>query len=197
MSKKYFVDKNHAAMAEYYDFIDSEERSFDKTEKKMKKFIQGDLSFLDPYLILFELYQNEMRLHEADEILERAYKIAIETITDKKGKWPDEMLWGHLENRHIIRTLLNKAMNLWLKGKNEDALDLLRKLLRSNPGDNIGARTYILAIRLGKRFDEFETQMMSDYGYGYDGKKMMEFEEKMKDFPDEFDWWFETVKEDI
>lgn len=88
-------------------------------------------------------------------------------------------------------------MNLWVKGENEEALELLRKLLHSNPRDNIGARTYILAIRLGMKFDEFETEMMSEQGYGYDGTKMMEFEEKMKDFPDEFDWWFKAVKEDL
>ena len=197
MSKKYFVDKDHAVMTEYYDFINADEHSSDETEKTMNTLIQKDPLFLDPYLVLSELYQSEGDLEKAEKILEQAYEMAIKAITDRKKNWPNEMLWGHLENRHIIRTLLNKAMNLWLKGENEDALDLLRKLLRSNPIDNIGARTYILAIRLGMKFGEFESQMMSEQGYGYDGKKMMEFEEKMKDFPDEFDWWFEVVNEDL
>jgi tetratricopeptide (TPR) repeat protein len=196
MSKKYFVDKDHAVMSEYYDFLDSEVQSPKKIKKIMKELIEKDPTYLDPYLVLFELYQNEGDVDKAEEILEQAYDQAIKIITDKKGNWPSEMLWCHLENRHIIRTLLNKAMNLWLKEENEKSLDLLRKLLRSNPGDNIGARTYILAIRLGMTFDEFETEMMSDLGYGYDGIKMMKFEEKMKDFPDEFDWWFEAVEDD-
>jgi tetratricopeptide (TPR) repeat protein len=196
MTKKYFVDKNHSVMTEYYDFLNLEERASAKTEKKMKKFIQEDPQFFDPYLILFELYKNEGDLEKAEKILEQAFKKAIEKITDKKGNWPKEMSWTYLENRHIIRTLLNKALNLWVKGKNEEALKLLRKLLRSNPRDNIGARHYILAIHLGMKFDEFENQMMSEYGYGYDGMKMIEFEEKMKNFPDEFDWWFEAIKED-
>ena len=195
MSKSYFVDKDHAVMSEYYDFMDAiNEHSADDIEKTMKKFIKKDPLFLDPYLMLFELYQGDRDLQKAEDILEQAYGIAIKIITDKKGNWPKEMRWGYLGNRHIIRTLLNKAMNLWVKNKRDDALDLLRKLLRSNPRDNIGARTYILAIRLNMKFDEFEKQMMSDYGY--DGKKMMEFEEKMKDFPDEFDWWLEAVKEE-
>lgn len=193
MSKKYFVDKDHSVMTDYYDFLDSDNNTPAKTEKKMMEFIKTDPAFLDPYLILFEFYQNKKEVEKAREILDQAYQIAIKTIADRKGIWPEEMLWGHLENRHIIRTLLNKAMNLWAHGEEEPALDLLRKLLRSNPRDNIGARNYILAIRLGMTFAEFETQMASEYGY--DGKKMMEFEEEMKKFPDEFDWWFKAVNE--
>lgn len=168
MPQKDFVDKDHPVMSDYYDFLDSE-RSPRKTEKKMMEFIKEDPQFLDPYLMLFELYQDEGDFKKAEEILDQAYKIALKTVTDKKGNWPDEMLWGFLENRHIIRTFLNKALNLWIKDKNEEALKLLRKLLRSNPRDNIGARNYILAIRLGMEFDQFETKMRSQYGY--DGKK--------------------------
>lgn len=195
MSKKYFVDKDHKIMSEYYDFIDSEERSPEETEKEMQKFIEKDPLFLDPYLILFDLYQHNDDLDKAHEILESAYQKAIKLITDKKGNWPKKMLWGHLENRHIVRTLLKKALNLWIKDKRDDSLELLRKLLRSNPNDNIGARTYILAIRLGMNFDKFEKQMLSKDGYGYDGQKMWKFEKKMKDFPDEFDWWFKLMEE--
>ena len=193
MSKKYFVDKDHAVMTDYYDFLDSDRNTPVKTEKKMMEFIKTDPAFLDPYLLLFEFYQNKKEVEKAREILEQAYQIAIKTISDRKGSWPEEMLWGHLENRHIIRTLLNKAMNYWAHGETEPALDLLRKLLRSNSRDNIGARNYILAIRLGMSFEEFETQMASEHGY--DGNKMMEFEKKMKKFPDEFDWWFKAVNE--
>lgn len=193
--KSYFVDKDHSIMSDYYDFMDVIDKyPSEDVEKSMKNFIKKDPSFLDPYLILFELYQGQENLEQAEDILERAYEVAIGIITDKNGNWPNQMLWGHLENRHIIRTLLNKALNLWIKGEDESALDLLRKLLHSNPNDNIGARNYILAILLGMEFVEFEKQMQSDYGY--DGRKMMEFEEKMKDFPDEFDWWFKAVEED-
>ena len=39
MSKKYFVDKDYAVMTEYYDFMDSDDCSPDKTKKKMEKLI--------------------------------------------------------------------------------------------------------------------------------------------------------------
>ena len=35
MAKKYFVDRDHKVMGEYYDFLDSEQNSPAKTEKKM------------------------------------------------------------------------------------------------------------------------------------------------------------------
>ena len=42
------------------------------------------------------------------------------------------------------------------------------------------------------KFNDFEDKMASKYG-GYDGNKMMKFEEKMRDFPDEFSWWFKAT----
>jgi hypothetical protein len=87
MSKKYFVDKDHKIMNEYYDFIDSEQKSPEETEKEMKKFIEKDPLFLDSYLILFELYQYNDDLDKANEISESAYEKAIKLITDKKGNW--------------------------------------------------------------------------------------------------------------
>lgn len=181
-------------MTDYYDFIDLNEENPEIIEKKMKEFIKEDPLFLDPYLVLYDLYQRDLNFDKADKILEDAYQETIKLITDKETNWPRELLWVHLENRHIIRVLLNKSLSLWNKGKANDSLDLLRKLLRSNPNDNIGARTYILAIRLGITFEEFEKKMMTKDGLGYDGKKMWKFEEKMKEFPDEFDWWFKLMK---
>ncbi len=70
---------------------------------------------------------------------------------------------------------------------------MLRKLLRSNPGDNIGAREYILAIRMGMTFEEFEKTFQSQFGY--DALKMMEwFDKNSRRFPDEFDWWKKAVE---
>lgn len=192
---KCFVDKNHDIMNEYYDFMDSGEESTSKVEQKMREFIKKDPLFLDPYIMIYNIYLEANEVEQADSILNEAYEAAIKTITDKKGEWPDELEWGFLENRHIIRTLLNKAISHWHKEENDKALSLLRKLLKSNPHDNIGARNFILAILLDMKYGDFENKMMSKNGYGYDGKKLMEFEEKMKDFPEEFDWWFKVMEE--
>ena len=72
-------------------------------------------------------------MQEAENVLDKAYNRTIKIITDNKGNWPDIMEWGWLRNRHIVRTLLNKALLLWQKDKNEESSLILRKLLRTNP----------------------------------------------------------------
>jgi hypothetical protein len=70
-------------------------------------------------------------------------------ITDKKGNWPDVLEWLWLENRHIIRAILNKTISLWKNKDVDNAIDLFRKLLKTNPMDNVGARNFILADLMG------------------------------------------------
>ncbi|MBM4241073.1 MAG: tetratricopeptide repeat protein [Euryarchaeota archaeon] len=156
-----------------------------KTE--LEKLIKKDPDFFDSYLTLFQILQSEGRPSEAMELLDEAYRRAINLITDKKGEWPDLLEWGWLENRHIIRTILNKAISLWKAGKTDDALDIFRKLLKSNPGDNVGARNYILAIRMKMSFKKFEKRFNKG-GY-YDSSLTNWFEKNYRKFPDEFEWW--------
>lgn len=130
-------------------------------------------------------------MQEAETILNRAYKRAIKLITDSEGNWPDIIEWGYLENRHIIRTLLNKALLLWQMGKNEEGLVILRKLLRTNPTDNIGARDFILAIRMGMTYKEFENRFNKG-GY-YDIEIDEWFNDNYIKYPDEFSWWEKAV----
>ena len=187
-----FIDKKHPVMEEYYELIDRYGESNPKSLKtQVRKLIEQDPDFLDPYIILFEILQDEGKIQEAEKILNRAYKRAIKLITDSEGNWPDIIEWGYLENRHIIRTLLNKALLLWQKGKNEEGLVILRKLLRTNPTDNIGARDFILAIRMGMTYKEFENRFNKG-GY-YDIEIDEWFNENYIKYPDEFSWWEKAV----
>jgi len=163
--------------------------------KLARRLIREDPDHLDPYLILRQVLRETDREREAAEVLDEAYGRAVRMITDDQGRWPDVLEWGWLENRHIIRTLLNKALDHWDKGETDPALEILRRLLRMNPGDNIGARDYILAIRMGMGFREYEETFASDGPFGgYDGIKMMNwFDENIDRFPDEFGWWKEAV----
>ncbi len=190
-----FVDKDHEAMGEYYDLceiLDRKNKEFVKG--KLKKLIGRDPNFLDSYLLFYEIMDGERKTKEAEKILDRAFEIAIKLITDKSGNWPVKLEWGWLENRHIIRTILNKALSFWEKGENEKALNLLRKLLKTNPNDNIGARNYILAIRMGMSFGQFERRF--DKGGYYDMDLTDWFDKNSKKFPGEFGWWEKTVEED-
>ena len=195
MAKKQreYVDKNHNVTDVYYDLREKYNGSNTKsTKRQLKQLIEKDHDFLDSYLLLYEILQDDGNLPEAEKILNDAYERALKLIIDKKGNWPDVLEWGWLENRHIIRTILNKAISLWKNKEIDDALDLFRKLLKTNPGDNVGARDYILAIRMNMSFEEFENRF--DRG-GYCDKELSDwFDKNYKRFPDEFGWWEKAIE---
>ncbi len=194
MAIREYIDKDRDKIRiTYYDLMENIEVLERKDlEDKLRELINLDVDFLDPYLILYEMYLEEDKKKKADEILDDAYSRAIKLITDKNGRWPDILDWSWLENRHIIRTILNKAMSLWDNGDTEEALNLLRKLLKTNPYDNIGARHYILAIRMGMSLKEFEERF--DRGGYYDSELSDWFDENYNDFPDEFEWWKKEIE---
>lgn len=188
-----FVDKDHEVMGIYYDLCEEYDGSnVSSIKRQLKQLIEKDPDFLDSYLRLYEILQDEGNLPEAEKVLDEAYERAVKVITDKKGNWPDVLEWGWLENRHIIRTILNKAISLWRSGETDSALDLLRKLLRTNPGDNVGARDFILAIRMDMSFEEFELRF--NRGGYYDMELTEWFDENYRKFPDEFEWWEKAVE---
>lgn len=189
-----YQDKDHQVMTPYYDLCEMAPEYDPKTvKKKLKTFITKDPDFLDPYLFLRYIYQYEGNEKEADRLLDEAFSKAIDLITDEKGNWPDILEWAWLENRHIIRTILHKALSAWEKNETDEALTLFRKLLRTNPNDNIGARDFILAIRMNMGYDEFQDTF--DKGGYYDMELMDWFDENYKRFPDEFEWWEKAIEE--
>ena len=149
-----FIDIDRFEISkEYYEFLeDPVADDYIKSEKILKKMIKQDPYFFDPYTVLHEYYLNENKIQKAFNLMLKGYKNAIELI-EKDGKFPDILRWGFIENRHIIRVIFNFATLLWLTDKKDDALEILQKLLKSNPDDNIGARYSILAI-----LDGFESQ---------------------------------------
>ncbi|AJR14784.1 hypothetical protein LEP1GSC107_3188 [Leptospira interrogans serovar Grippotyphosa str. UI 12769] len=146
MSKKgfkRFVDIDRPVQAIYYDLIEKLD-SFDnlRKDKELRKLMMKDPDFLDSYLVLYELFIHLGKYEEAASLLDRAFGNALRLIVDQNGTWPDELMWGYLENRHIIRTLFTKAVTLWEKNENVLSLSIFRHLLRMNLNDNVGAREY-------------------------------------------------------
>jgi len=188
-----FIDKDHKVSNEYYEFIDSD-LSHEQLKRSLKRLIDEDPFFFDSYLILADILYAEGRDNQAKDLLQRAFQKAMMKIVNKEGKWPKIMEWGWVENRHIIRTLDKWATELWDDGKKEDALTILRNLLKSNPADNIGARYSILAIRMNLN-SSYESQFSATLpGYidAYEISKW--FEKNSKKFPEEFDWWRKEIE---
>ena len=192
--RREYADKDHKVMSTYHDLCEKYNgRNPKSVIRQLKQLIEKDPNFLDSYLLLYEILKEEGDLPEAERVLDDAYERALKLIKDKKGNWPDVLEWGWLENRHIIRTILNKAVSLWESKENDDALDLFMKLLETNPGDNVGVRNYILAIRMNMSFEEFEKRFNKG-GY-YDSELVEWFDKNYKKFPDEFDWWEKAIEE--
>lgn len=161
--------------------------------KKLKALIEKDPDFLDPYTLLAELYKERNQPKKAKQATDSAYLKALNLITSGKGKWPKLIDWRFIENRHVIRALLNKAMMEWDEGNNDVAIDLFRKLVKSNPEDNIGARHFLLAATMGFTMLGFELKF--DKG-GHYGMELFEwFEEHCWRYPEEFEWWIKWAEE--
>jgi hypothetical protein len=85
-----------------------------------------------------------------------------------------------------------RKSHLWHDTPPESLRRTRKSPRKHRTGDNIGARDYILAIRLGLTFEGFEKMFLSQYGYN--AMKMMDwFDTNYARFPEEFDWWVAAV----
>lgn len=179
---------------EYWELLEHP-CSHSKYKKTLLKLISKDPHFLDPYGDLAEWYFEEKDAARSRMILQRAYREALLMLVDTEGRWPDAISWQWIENRHIVRAIARWAYRLWNEGYEEYALDLFRKLLKSNPGDNLGARYDILAINLGYDADYAERMFPASMEGYIDAAASEEwFLKNAREFPEDFYWWFEWSK---
>lgn len=96
--------------------------------------------------------------------MEQGFKKGIDLI-DNNGRFSDELPWGYMENRHILRMIFNSGMFIWENEDKEIALNIFMELLKSNHNDNIGARYSIVAILEGfNSQEEYEEQFERENG---------------------------------
>ncbi len=188
-----FIDINRPVAMKYYDILDKYDgRNSKNTISALKKLIKEDPFFLDSYNLLLEVYDDLGDSTNYTSVVVEAGKKGLDLILDKKGDWPSLLEWGFLENRHIIRAILNLGMYFWQKGEDGEALDIFRNLLRSNLNDNIGARDFILAIRSGMSYQKFHKKF--DKGGYFDNDLTEWFAQESKKFPDEFREFFQHIE---
>ncbi|WP_456470121.1 IS1096 element passenger TnpR family protein [Caminibacter sp.] len=130
----------------------------DEAEKKLKNFIKRNPKCFEVYLDLYFLLLQKGEIKEAYKLLEKGYKKIDKMFIDEFGEWPDVMEWGWMENRPIIRLLVNYGIYLWKMERTDESLNLFKKLLEMNPNDNPGVRYFILAIKEGMSFQEFDNK---------------------------------------
>ncbi len=192
---KEFMDKNRKAALKYYDLLEQEPNQ-KKLLSEMKKLIVIDPDFYDPYLVASDILEKDGCDKEAKALMKLGYEKAMKRIVDCEGNFPETLFWGYLENRHIIRIIDAWAYWLWDDGKKEEALDLFRRLFRSNPNDNIGARHSILSLRLGKK--SYYLGLKFPLMGGLDAIKVDNwFKENYSKFPEDFNWWVKLMAKDL
>lgn len=188
-----FIDINRPIVMKYYDIYEKYDGSnSNSTITALNILIKEDPYFLDSYNLLSEIYDDLGDTTNYISVVGDAGKKGLDLILDEQGKWPSLLEWGFLENRHIIRAILNLGMHYWQKGENSKALEIFRNLLCSNLNDNIGARDFILAIRSGMSCRKFHEKF--DRGGYFDIDLVEWFEKESKKFPDEFKEFFQHNK---
>lgn len=190
--KKEFFDKARKTMSKFYDLQDIGRLS----DVNLRVLIREDPDFYDSYLFLADNYKDSEQLKESKRLESESFKRALSRIQDKNGNWPDEMPWGWLENRHVIRALGRGADNLWMDGRNDEALDIYRKLLHSNLNDNIGARYAIIALRHGFTYDKYMEQVWLASAVPAD-HIMKWFRKYALKFPEELKEWKKYCREEL
>lgn len=193
-SRAEFVDRDRAAMTSFYELMESADTDSDDPKEAarvavgLQKLIARDPDFLDPYLSLGEMHNNMGRHEKAAQLLDDAYARALRLICDQNGNWPKRLGWDWLENRHILRTLFQRAFSWWQDGQPESALELFRKIFKACPDDNLGARYLILALRQNLTFAAFERKFNSHPAM------QKWFDRDAPKFPEDFTAYFEHLK---
>jgi tetratricopeptide (TPR) repeat protein len=195
--KTEFIDQYRDVMEKYYSIVESidedmEDEALEKIKGELEVLLEKDPYFLESYLLLADIEEDEDNMEKAEELRNEAYEKALKLITDTEGNWPYLVLWERTENRHIIRTLLDKGLSLWAEEEDEEALEIFRNLFNVNPFDYIGVRDYLVAIRSGMSLEEFEEKFEEDE----DGIEKMEewFKVQAEKFPEEFQQIDEKIK---
>lgn len=191
-----FKDRTRSVAERYYASFEKAEEEFEseeEVEQYLNGLIKADRNFFEPYLELAEILADKDDYASARAALYRAFEGALRLIVDKNGVWPLSLPGAWPENRHIIRAIDRFAHELWEEGDTQGALDIYRKLFRSDPIDQVGARFYILSIllKLPPHWEEEEENFQGALPGLVDGAKLDEwFETEAKKFPQEFEGWY-------
>ncbi|MBI4952967.1 MAG: cytoplasmic protein [Myxococcales bacterium] len=131
----------------------TEARAFAEADELLHKVLALDLRHLDAHAMLGERNLScwpTLALHHFE------LGVAIGSLTvgeDFDGVLP----WRLTENRPFLRCLHGLSRALLRRDRREDAAVALRRLLRLDPADHLGAGARLAAVEAGKTWRELET----------------------------------------
>lgn len=122
----------------YYDASEIyESGDTEKAVNKLRYILKKDPSFFPALNDIGWYFLQKNNLSKAFDYYNRAYKISSVHIPNNfKGK----IIWGHIDNRHYLRTLHGFGLANIYSFKYYDGLKLFERILGFNPDDNQGIR---------------------------------------------------------
>jgi tetratricopeptide (TPR) repeat protein len=125
--------------------------------------------FLPPYEYTIRMIaelEPDKELEWLQKDLEQRWFDACERIAQKEGIFNKTVEWAYMENRPLIRGLYFGAESLWKNGQLELANEHFKKILKTNPDDNIGARYAVKATAERMSYEVFSEKFTFEDTYG-------------------------------
>jgi hypothetical protein len=143
-------DPGTELLLEAHDCIDA--RDYAEADELLHKVLALDLRHLDAHAML-----GERNLSSWPTLALHHFELGVAIGSLSVGEDFDGMLpWGLVENRPFLRCLHGLSRALLRCDRREDAAAALRRLLRLEPADPLGARARLTAIEAGKTWRELE-----------------------------------------
>lgn len=166
-----------------YDFMPEEiqsEKDFNIVMQYFLALTEKAPDFISAYeygIRMIGCLEPDKELSELQLDLEKRWHEASMRVAKKEDIFTKEVAWGWMENRPMIRGLYNGADKMWKDGKLNQANELFSKILKTNEGDNIGARYSVKATQEQMSHEDFEKR----FTYEDDGMTL---------YNDELEKWF-------
>jgi hypothetical protein len=136
---------------EAQDCIDA--RDYAEADELLHKVLALDLRHLDAHAML-----GERNLSNWPTLALHHFELGVAIGSLSVGEDFDGVLpWGLVENRPFLRCLHGLSRALLRCDRSKDAAAALRRLLRLEPSDPLGAGATLAAIEAGKTWRELET----------------------------------------
>lgn len=127
--------------------------AYAEADELLHKALALDLRHLDAHAML-----GERNLSSWPTLALRHFELGVAIGSLTVGEDFDGVLpWGFVENRPFLRCLHGLSRALLRRDRREDATAALRRLLRLDPADLLGAGASLAAIEAGKTWRELET----------------------------------------
>jgi len=174
-----FVDINRQEAQDAYEqYRVSAEQNVEKKVEVLKDLISVYPDYFTPYLELKECYLELNMIEASPKALHDGFSKAI-TMIVKDGKFPDELVWSEVNNRHIITIISEFANMLWNVGEYADAKAIYQDLLDANPRDEVGIKYLIKAIEDGfESIHDFHKEFLDKNSGELNSKKLQQWFKK-------------------